>query len=88
MFLLVQIKTETGTTATKRGSELAYLLIEKLLQALVGEVDAELLETVLLEAFKTEDIEDADPVQLGLSDFRTIQSSIHLAHKPVKDAVE
>lgn len=39
------------------------VLVELLLQALVGQVDAQLLEGVLLEALKTVDVQDAyDPV--------------------------
>ena len=36
------------------------MLIELLLQALIGQVDTQLLKAVLLEAFKAVDVQDAD----------------------------
>ncbi len=43
------------------------MLIELLLQALIGQVDAQLLEAVLLEALKAVDIQDADGVLATLA---------------------
>lgn len=37
-----------------------YVLVEVKLNLLIGDVDAELLERVLLEVLKTEDVQDAD----------------------------
>lgn len=37
-----------------------YVLVEVELDLLVGDVDAELLEGVLLEILKTKDVQDAD----------------------------
>lgn len=36
------------------------MLVELLLQALVGQIDAQLLEAVLLEALKAIDVQDAN----------------------------
>lgn len=36
------------------------MLVEVKLDLLIGDVDAELLERVLLEVLKTEDVQDAD----------------------------
>ena len=39
---------------------LEHVLVELLLQALVGQIDAQLLEAVLLERLKAIDVQDAD----------------------------
>lgn len=40
--------------------QLKDVLVEVMLKSLVGEVDAELFEAVVLVVFKAEDVEDAD----------------------------
>ena len=39
---------------------LEHVLVELLLQALVGQIDAQLLEAVLLEGLKAVDVQDAN----------------------------
>lgn len=45
--------------------QLKDVLVEVMLKSLVGEVDAELFEAVVLKVFEAEDVEDADGQDLG-----------------------
>ena len=58
-------------------------MVEEGLQLLVREVDAQLLERVVLEAFEAEDVEDADEIELpGLG-----KLEIDLLHEKVKQVL-
>ncbi len=55
------------------------MLVEVKLDLLIGDVDAELLERVLLEVLKTEDVQDADVQALViLSGGKQNEKSVHL----------
>ena len=63
----------------------AYSVVEKLLQLLVGVVDAELLEAVHLEDFETSNIENTDktgPLPLG-----SIQRTVDPRHDPFEQSL-
>lgn len=59
------------------------VLVEVKLDLLVGNVDAELLKGVLLEVFKTKDVQDADVEALvilsGEDESKALQHSLHCA---------
>lgn len=56
------------------------MLVEVKLDLLIGDVDAELLERVLLEVLKTEDVQDADVQALViLSGDERKDKSVHLS---------
>lgn len=61
------------------------MVVEELLQLLVGEVDAQLLETVLVEDLKTGNIEHTDEV---LSLLLGVQGLVQLLHHPLEETIE
>ena len=67
------------THASRRKCHLFPLedvLVELLLQALIGQVDAQLLKAVLLEALKAVDIQDADGVLATLATWACRETSL------------
>ena len=62
-------------------------LVEEELQLLVGQVDAGLLEAVLVELLEAEDVEDADLLQLVLGDVHLLgEQLVHLVDDPAEQA--
>lgn len=61
-------QTNRADFSTRGGHLFAFedLLVELLLEAFVGQVDAELLEAVLFEAFKAVNIQNANGLLLAL----------------------
>ena len=59
------------------------MLVEVLLQLLIGQVDAELLKVVLLEALKAIDIKHADQ---GRCSCILPNCRVDLCHQPIKHA--
>lgn len=57
-------------------------VVEHLLELLVGRVDEDLLETVALHVFESEDVQDADKLRLLA---RTIESHVGPVDEPVEE---
>lgn len=62
-------------------------LDEQLLQLLVAEVDAELLEAVLLEDLEAVDVQDAHHVALGAPGLLRLQRDVQALHQPREQPV-
>ena len=60
-------------------------MVEELLESLVGQVNAQLLEGVEIEDLESGDIEDTTEV---LSGFLGIESSVTLSDQPLEDTLE
>lgn len=60
-------------------------MVEELLQLLVGVIDAELLEAVELEDFKTSHIEDAD--EAGALSLGAVERAVDAVHQPLEHAL-
>lgn len=63
------------------------MLVELLLQALVGQVDAELLKAVLLEGLEAVDVQDADRALVAalLCAAKCADLAVDGSHKPIKE---
>jgi len=65
--------------------KLEHVLVEFLLQLLVGVVDAELFEAVLGEMFKPVDIENANEALHLRDNLGRAEEAVHGLHKPVEE---
>ena len=67
--------------------EFERVLIEVLLQLLIGVVDAKLLKAIVFENFKAENVEDANGARALLAG-RGSDGLVDLLHNPVEDGAK
>ena len=85
---LCKLKKRNGETLIpcKKCAHLKDMLHKELLQILVGVVDAQLLEAVVLEVLEAEDVEDADGLAVGAALPRLVDGVVDLVDDPDEEA--